>query len=79
MATYKVAPTGNDGNTGSDANPFKTLTKAGQLLMPGDVLEVLGRVDGSLVPPVSGTAAKLIIIRGISAELRHCRPLSPLL
>ncbi len=35
MATYKVLPNGSDTGTGSDANPFKTLTKAGQLLMPG--------------------------------------------
>ncbi len=70
MPTYRVAANGSDTGTGSDANPFKTLTKAGSVLMPGDTLLVQGKVTGSLTPPVSGTAAKPVTIRGLeSAEL----------
>lgn len=70
MAIYKVSQFGSDSGTGSDLNPFKTMTKLNAMLLPGDELLVQGKVAGSLIPAASGTAAKPITIRGLDgAEL----------
>ena len=41
-ATYFVAPSGNDSNSGDEASPFYNISKATALAMPGDIIWVRG-------------------------------------
>ncbi len=74
-ATYYVASRGNDSNTGTKDEPFKTIShgvgrlKAGDTLMigPGEYVEDDGDA-GLRIKNLNGTAAKPITIAGGSAE-----------
>ena len=39
-AEYFVAPSGNDGNSGTEKDPFRTIQKGVNTLKPGDVLTI---------------------------------------
>jgi fibronectin type 3 domain-containing protein len=57
LNAYFVAPTGNDGNTGSSASPWLTLQKAANSVNPGDVVTVqAGNYTGFNITK-SGTAS----------------------
>lgn len=65
-ATYYVSPTGSDSNAGTQAKPWKTITKVNAtVLKPGDRVLFQGgkSFSGSLAlnEPEGGTASKLIV------------------
>src|SRR5215470_17250815 len=55
-ATYYVAPSGNDANAGSQGAPWRTLQKAGDVAVAGDVVNVLPGTYVGFRPRNSGTA-----------------------
>jgi hypothetical protein len=63
-ATYYVSPTGNDGNPGTAAAPWRTISKAAGTLTAGSTVIVkAGTYYESLVPTHSGTAGNLITFK----------------
>ena len=80
-ATYYVAPTGNDSNSGSQASPWKTIQVAGKVLQAGDAVNVApgsyaGFIFGWDGPnqgqysQISGTAAMPITIQADPSAAR---------
>jgi parallel beta-helix repeat protein len=68
-ATWYVAPSGNDANTGSLASPFQTITKAASRTAAGDIVEVRGGVYNEVVKIASkGTSSARIVFRAYSGE-----------
>lgn len=68
-ATWYVAPTGNDGNAGSLAAPFKTVNKAVGVVNPGDTIELrAGTYTESVIVRRPGTAAAGIVLRAFANE-----------
>lgn len=68
-ATWYVATSGNDANTGSLAAPFRTINKAASRVAPGDIVEVRGGVyNGTVTIASKGTAAARIIFRSYAGE-----------
>jgi hypothetical protein len=71
-ADIYVAPGGDDGGAGSEADPFETVQRAIDSAQPGDVIVLRG---GTYTPPdrtlfnMSGTAVEPIIIRSAPADL----------
>ena len=70
VGSYYVAPTGNDGNPGTAAAPFRTIQKAADLVNPGDVVIVEDGIytdtdgNGSVVAvDRGGTAGALVTFR----------------
>jgi hypothetical protein len=62
LVTYFVSPTGSDLNPGTLDKPWKTLQKAGDTAVPGDIIKILpGIYNESLIPKNSGTPDKYII------------------
>jgi len=64
-ATHWVSPSGNDNNSGSEAQPWRQISHAATEAQPGDVIEIL---DGEYATPIiignkSGTATAPIIFR----------------
>jgi len=56
---YHVSAKGNDANIGSFAKPFKTITAAANLAMPGDVITVhAGIYRETVAPPRGGESDK---------------------
>ncbi|MBX3028243.1 right-handed parallel beta-helix repeat-containing protein [bacterium] len=55
-ATYYVATTGNDANPGSQAAPWRTLQKAGNVAAAGDTVHVLPGTYAGFRPLRSGSA-----------------------
>ena len=55
-ATYYVATTGNDADAGSQATPWRTLQKAGNVAVAGDTVNVLPGTYAGFRPLHSGTA-----------------------
>lgn len=55
-ATYYVATTGNDANAGTQAAPWRTLQKAGDVAAAGDAVVVLPGTYAGFRPRNSGTA-----------------------
>ena len=59
--TYYVAPTGSDGNPGTQAAPFRTIKKAASVVKPGSTVHVApGTYAESIITTVSGTASARI-------------------
>ena len=59
--TYYVAPTGSDGNPGTQAAPFRTIQKAASVVKPGSTVHVApGTYAESIITTVSGTASARI-------------------
>jgi parallel beta-helix repeat protein len=68
-ATYYVATNGNDGASGSQAAPFRTLTKAAGIVRAGDVVNVRGGVyKESVQITAKGTAASRILFQSNPGE-----------
>jgi len=61
-ATFYVAPTGKDSNSGSQAAPFKTINKAAKVVKAGDTVRVLpGQYAAAgILTKASGTASARI-------------------
>ena len=60
-ADYYVTPNGNDGSPGSKAQPWKTISKANQVLQPGDTVYVApGEYRERIEPVRSGQSGKYI-------------------
>jgi hypothetical protein len=56
-ADYYVAPAGRDANSGSLAQPWRTIQKAADTLAPGDTVYVRAGIYAPVVIHVSGSAA----------------------
>lgn len=68
-ATWYVAPTGNDGNAGTLAAPFKTVNKAVGVVNPGDAIELrAGTYTESVIVRRPGTATAGIVLRAHANE-----------
>ena len=68
-ATYYVATSGNDAAAGSIDAPFRTISKAAQVVKPGDVVNVRGGVYTDRASIYSkGTAAAPIVFRAMPGE-----------
>jgi Pel9A-like, right handed beta helix region/Fibronectin type III domain len=64
-ATYYLSPNGNDGNTGSSANPWATINKANSALRAGDVCIILpGTYSGTIEPSSNGSPGARITYVG---------------
>ncbi len=60
---YFVSVNGNDANNGSALHPFRTISAAARVAMPGDVITVRGGVyREQIVPPRGGTSDKERIV-----------------
>ncbi len=79
-ATYYVAPTGNDSNSGSDLLPFKTIQKGMQALAAGDTLNIRGgiypeRINSNSQRIPSGSSwSNAPVITGYSGETVILQP-----
>jgi hypothetical protein len=67
---YHVSVKGNDSNEGSEAMPFKTISKAVQYALPGDVVTVHAGTYREWVNPLRGgeSDAKRIVFRAAPGE-----------
>ena len=67
---YHVSVDGNDGNPGTAANPFKTISKAARIAQPGDVITVHeGTYRERVNPPRGGVSdAKRIVYRAAPGD-----------
>ncbi len=62
--SFYVSPTGNDSSPGTEAQPWKTLAKAGAAAAAGDtVIFKDGTYSGELIPARSGTTAAPIVFK----------------
>jgi alpha-N-arabinofuranosidase len=56
-ATYIVAPNGNDSNPGTEAQPFRTIQKAADVMQAGDACLIRGgEYREKIVPPRGGSS-----------------------
>jgi len=70
-ATYYVSPNGNDSNNGSEANPFKTVSKGISLAQAGDTLEVASGIYSNFSISKSGNAGYPITIHGNNSRIEN--------
>jgi parallel beta-helix repeat protein len=77
-ADYYVATLGSDGAPGSEAQPFRTITRAIAAAQPGDTVYVRGGTylgfQNQINPIRSGTAAAPITIKAYPGELPVLQP-----
>ncbi|REE92930.1 putative sugar-binding protein [Paenibacillus taihuensis] len=67
--TYYVAKTGNDSNPGTEAEPFLTIQKAADVLLPGETVIIHEGVYGESVrPKYNGTADHPITYKTADGE-----------
>lgn len=67
--TYYVSVTGNDGNSGSQGSPFRTIQKAADVMQPGDTCIIRGGVYREGVKPKrSGVSGKPITFKAMEGE-----------
>ncbi len=60
--TYYVSPTGSDSNTGTEAQPWRTIQKAADTLVAGDTVYIkAGTYQERVVPQNSGSAGNYIL------------------
>ena len=69
-ASHFVAPDGDDGGPGTEAQPWRTLGRATRDLVPGDTLELRGGsyYERDLQLGIAGTAAQPITLRNRAGE-----------
>lgn len=68
-AEYFVSTSGNDSDPGTQAQPFRTFSKATSVLQPGDILNIVsGTYQENVVMTRSGTASQPIIIRAANNQ-----------
>ena len=63
---FYVAPNGNDGNVGTQAKPFKTITAAIKVAKPGTTMWVAKGDYEEALPKFSGEPGKRIAVRAIN-------------
>ncbi len=69
-ATYYVAPTGNDANSGTIIQPWKTIQHAAETVVAGDTVLIRGGVYNEHVEPVnSGTPDGYIVYSAYPGEI----------
>jgi PKD repeat protein len=69
-ATYYVAVTGNDGNTGSADSPWRTIQRAANFMVPGDTVVVEpGVYPESVIVTVSGTPSAPITFQALEGAV----------
>src|SRR5262245_57060180 len=75
-ATYYVSPTGNDGNPGTEAQPFRSVVYGSSRLKPGDTLYLrAGTYAEALEHVPSGTSwAQKVRIASYPGETATLRP-----
>lgn len=67
--TYYVSKSGNDSNNGDENSPFLTISKAGEVALPGDTVMIGGGIyEEMLAPKNSGTASNPIIYKAKDGE-----------
>ena len=67
--TYYISGSGNDNNTGSIENPFKTIQKAAGLMNAGDTCLIRGGTyRETIIPARSGAWGKPILFMSYSCE-----------
>ncbi|MHC4674762.1 MAG: right-handed parallel beta-helix repeat-containing protein [Planctomycetota bacterium] len=68
--SYFVSSTGNDQAEGSEAQPWKTVARANQVLKPGDEVIVLGGKyqEGFLLSDLKGTKGHPLVIRAAQGQ-----------
>ncbi|MBP3964294.1 LamG-like jellyroll fold domain-containing protein [Paenibacillus lignilyticus] len=67
--TYHVAKTGSDSNPGTEAEPFLTIQKAADVLLPGETVIVHeGVYEESVRPKYNGTADHPITYKTVDGE-----------
>ncbi|MDO6761474.1 carbohydrate-binding protein [Tamlana sp. 2_MG-2023] len=68
-AEIHVSKTGNDSNSGTEASPYRTIEKAANVAVAGDVVIIHeGTYEETLTPKNSGTAGNPITFRGAPGE-----------
>jgi hypothetical protein len=67
-AEFYVATDGSDSNAGGIGQPFRTIQRAAQVMVPGDVCVIRGGTYREMVTPSSGTAAQPIVYRAYPGE-----------
>ncbi len=68
-ADYHLSPVGSNGDNGSKAAPWKTLSHAAAMVQPGDTVWLhTGTWNERLVVPTSGTQGAMITFRAIQGE-----------
>jgi hypothetical protein len=66
LSSLYVSPAGDDGNAGTDAKPFQTISRAAEAARPGtQVVIAPGTYDGAVVTQVSGRSdARIAFVAG---------------
>jgi hypothetical protein len=65
-AEYYLSPDGDDAAAGDRENPWQSITKANETLLPGDTATFLpGEYSGTIAPASSGTADARITYRSV--------------
>jgi len=67
-ADYFVATDGNDGNPGSESQPWKTLQHAADTVGPGDTVSVHGGNYAGAYLETSGTSSQPIVFQAFAGE-----------
>ncbi|HEX5131941.1 MAG TPA: right-handed parallel beta-helix repeat-containing protein [Candidatus Krumholzibacteria bacterium] len=73
-ATYHVAPNGSDTNSGTAAQPWRTLQKAASAVRAGDVVLVTDGTYAGMQITADGTASAPIVFRANGANVRVVTP-----
>ena len=68
-ATYHVASTGSDSNSGSQASPWRTLQKAANTVRAGDIVMVANGTYAGFQVTADGTAASRIVFRAAGTSV----------
>jgi parallel beta-helix repeat protein len=69
-ATYYVSTNGKDSNPGTDAAPWRTVSKAAQMLQPGDTIYIKGGTYAEqVIPARSGLAGSEITYAAYPGEI----------
>ena len=68
-ATYYVAPTGNDANSGTQASPWKTIQKAASTMVAGDTVNIkAGTYNETITMQNSGNSNNRITYQSYNNE-----------
>lgn len=79
-ATYYVSTTGNDSNTGTELQPFRTIAKGVSVMSAGDTLNIRGgtyaeRINsGTQNLPIGTSFSNAPVIQGYSGEAAIIKP-----
>jgi parallel beta-helix repeat protein len=69
-ATYYVAPNGNNSNPGTESQPWKTIQKAAETLVAGDIVYIkAGNYQENVTPVNSGGAGNYIVYTALNNDI----------